>query len=233
MRCGTRGVRAGPRCAASVDRAIRSRDARGLRAHQVHCTPTLAERPRLIAVSPDGSRIAFLATRNGRSRLWVRTLGSRGARDCRDRGRIRPFWSPDSRWIGFLRQAMEGRCGRRRAGSAVRADLCGGGTGQRQRHPLFVARVIQQVSASAASRSRSRCSARTSRHMCDRHSCRTPRFAAPGSVGSIHLGTPIRSEHSILLPGEQDSGLNISFSREHVLFLRGPALMARKPTSAA
>ena len=56
-----------------------------------------------IAISPDGSRLAFVATSETRNMLWIRTLssltgqavpGSEGASD--------PFWSPDGRFIGFF-----------------------------------------------------------------------------------------------------------------------------------
>jgi serine/threonine protein kinase len=54
--------------------------------------------------SPDGLRLAFLVVnRSGKTELWVRSLSSRaavllpGTLDA-----VAPFWSPDSRWIGFL-----------------------------------------------------------------------------------------------------------------------------------
>jgi len=57
------------------------------------------------SVSPDGSKLAFDATgTDGQSRVWVRSLealeaqpinGTEGASD-------QPFWSPDSRFIGFF-----------------------------------------------------------------------------------------------------------------------------------
>src|SRR5262249_24547520 len=55
-----------------------------------------------LAVSPDGLHIAFEATIDGKQTLWLRDLDSRAGRMLphTDRGRF-PFWSPDSRFIGF------------------------------------------------------------------------------------------------------------------------------------
>ena len=57
-----------------------------------------------LAVSADGRFVAFLATgATGRSRLWVRSLDSLTARELPGTdGATGPFWSPDSRFIGFF-----------------------------------------------------------------------------------------------------------------------------------
>jgi hypothetical protein len=58
-------------------------------------------------VSPDGTRLVFAATdTGGNSQLWIRSLGSFGARPLAgtESGRY-PFWSPDSRFIGFFVQS--------------------------------------------------------------------------------------------------------------------------------
>ncbi|MBI3667346.1 MAG: serine/threonine-protein kinase, partial [Acidobacteria bacterium] len=57
-----------------------------------------------IAVSPDGHRIAFTATdSSGRTQLWVRPLDSLAAQPLAGtEGAIFPFWSADSRFIGFF-----------------------------------------------------------------------------------------------------------------------------------
>jgi Tol biopolymer transport system component len=69
------------------------------------------------AISPDGRQIVFVAaTSNNPSRLWLRSLDSLTARplDGTD-GAAAPFWSPDSRSIGFFAQ-----------GKLKRLDLDGG-----------------------------------------------------------------------------------------------------------
>jgi len=77
-----------------------------------------------VAVSPDGKRVAFVATDpTGRSVLWIRDLDSLepralpGTQDA-----AHPFWSPDGGSLGFLgrRQAETDRC--RRVGRC--ADAC-------------------------------------------------------------------------------------------------------------
>jgi Tol biopolymer transport system component len=55
-------------------------------------------------VSPDGTRLAFAATdRSGTTLLWVRAIDSLAARALPGTdGAFLPFWSPDSRFIGFF-----------------------------------------------------------------------------------------------------------------------------------
>ncbi|MGH9835315.1 MAG: protein kinase domain-containing protein, partial [Blastocatellia bacterium] len=56
-----------------------------------------------IAVSPDGRHLAFTAATGGNLQLWVRALDSIEARPLAGtQGAIYPFWSPDSRFIGFF-----------------------------------------------------------------------------------------------------------------------------------
>ena len=57
-----------------------------------------------VAVSPDGTRLVFVATGGaGKSQLWMRALDSFDALPLTGtEGAIMPFWSPDSRWIGFF-----------------------------------------------------------------------------------------------------------------------------------
>ena len=54
-------------------------------------------------ISPDGRRVVFAALVDGQSTLWVRDLDALTPRMLPDiSGAIYPFWSPDSRWVGFF-----------------------------------------------------------------------------------------------------------------------------------
>jgi Tol biopolymer transport system component len=73
---------------------------------QIVTPPTSA--PRSFALSPDGRRIAYVAARDGRNVLWVRSLDDGavqsfvGTEDART-----PFWSPDGRSVGFSSDALK------------------------------------------------------------------------------------------------------------------------------
>ena len=56
------------------------------------------------AVSPDGSRLAFVAfDRSGARALWVRPAGAETMQRLENtEGALLPFWSPDSQHIGFF-----------------------------------------------------------------------------------------------------------------------------------
>jgi eukaryotic-like serine/threonine-protein kinase len=62
--------------------------------------------PLSIALSPDGSKFAFVATAAGSApQLWVRPLDSTAAQPLAGTDdAVFPFWSPDSRSLGFFAQ---------------------------------------------------------------------------------------------------------------------------------
>jgi eukaryotic-like serine/threonine-protein kinase len=67
-------------------------------------------------ISPDGRAVIFLATSGGSPKLWLRPLDSIDARELPGtEGAQFPFWSPDSRSIGFFSN-----------GKLQRLDLGGG-----------------------------------------------------------------------------------------------------------
>ena len=72
--------------------------------------------PTSLAISPDGKQLAFAAASDGISRLWVRPLNAASARPLAGTENARfPFWSPDSRSVGFTAQ-----------GQLKRVDIDGG-----------------------------------------------------------------------------------------------------------
>jgi Tol biopolymer transport system component/tRNA A-37 threonylcarbamoyl transferase component Bud32 len=55
------------------------------------------------AISPSGTRIAFVGRKDGVSQLWVRELGDESARPLPDtRDAVDPFFSPDGAMLGFF-----------------------------------------------------------------------------------------------------------------------------------
>jgi Tol biopolymer transport system component len=62
--------------------------------------------PVSLAISPDGRRLAFVATSEGLPRLWVRGFDSVEARPLAgSEGAKNPFWSPDGRSLAFFADA--------------------------------------------------------------------------------------------------------------------------------
>ena len=68
---------------------------------EISTAPTSA--PQSFALAPDGRQVTFVATYAGRSVLWLRSLNTANARPLPGTdGALAPFWSPDSRAIGFF-----------------------------------------------------------------------------------------------------------------------------------
>jgi Tol biopolymer transport system component len=54
-------------------------------------------------LSPDGKRLAFVAPKDGKNQLWVRPLDSTAVQPIGGtEAATFPFWSADSRWLGFF-----------------------------------------------------------------------------------------------------------------------------------
>jgi len=74
------------------------------------------------AFSPDGKRIAFVASRAGKTSLWVRSLDKMGALELPGTsGAFFPFWSPDGNFIGFF---ANGKLWRMDANGGPPAAIC-------------------------------------------------------------------------------------------------------------
>jgi len=55
-----------------------------------------------VALSPDGKRVAYAASRGGSSQLYLRALDSLARPLAGTEGAYGPFFSPDGQWIGFF-----------------------------------------------------------------------------------------------------------------------------------
>src|SRR5262249_10606903 len=65
-------------------------------------TPATTD-PISFALSPDGPQIVFIGSGDSTSRLWLRSLNSTTVQPLAGtEGATYPFWSPDSRSIGFF-----------------------------------------------------------------------------------------------------------------------------------
>jgi len=66
--------------------------------------PNVSFLPNHFAISPDGTRLAFVAAGvDGYESIWIRDLASGRVSQLEGTGGARlPFWSPDSRHLGFL-----------------------------------------------------------------------------------------------------------------------------------
>jgi Tol biopolymer transport system component len=82
-------------------------------------TPSTVQ-PTSFALSPDGRQIVFVASADGASRLWLRSLATTTAQPLPGtEGASYPFWMHDSRSIGFFAGGASG-------GALKRIDLDGG-----------------------------------------------------------------------------------------------------------
>src|ERR1700693_5811047 len=56
-----------------------------------------------VALSPDGSRLAYVARQGGIQQLYLRAMDSQEARPIPGtEGAVNPFFSPDGHWLGFF-----------------------------------------------------------------------------------------------------------------------------------
>ncbi len=200
------------------------------------------------AVSPDGRRIAFTAeSTEGVTRLWVRPFASASAQALPGtEGATRPFWSPDSRSIGFF---AGGKLKRVEASGGPPQTLAAapsgrGGTWSRDGVILFVPAFqdpVYRVSASGGG-----AAAVTSlgpgrgeyQHVWPvflpdgRHFLYVGFLGAearPDSINGLYVGSLDSKEVKLLQSGRGNAAYSpsSSLSRGHLLFMRGSTLLAR------
>jgi Tol biopolymer transport system component len=104
------------------------------------------------ALSPDGRHIVFVGAADGGCKLWLRSLDSTTAQPLAGtEGATYPFWSPDSRSVGFVTDNQLKRLDLGSGGPRVLAQVRGSRGGSWNRDGVIlvapVARGIHRVSA--------------------------------------------------------------------------------------
>ena len=94
---------------------------------RLEITTPATDAPLQFALSPDGRSLVFVASGDGSSRLWLRPLDETEARPLAGtEGAANPFWSPDSRSIGFSTATALSRLDLAGGTPQVLANLAGG-----------------------------------------------------------------------------------------------------------
>ena len=110
--------------------------------------------PMLLAISPDGSKLAFIAAdSSGKQQLWIRALDSPAPQPLPGtENASHPFWSPDSRFIGFYaeRKLKKISVSGGPVQTLAEGALTGGVSGAWSRDGtiLFASNTIYRISAS-------------------------------------------------------------------------------------
>jgi eukaryotic-like serine/threonine-protein kinase len=196
--------------------------------------------PLSVALSPDGTKLAFVATASGGApQLWVRPLDSTAAQPLAGTDDAAyPFWSPDSRSLGFFAQ------GKLRiidaSGGAVQtladAPQPRGGAWGPDGTILYTPESLSamfRIPAAGGTPSRA---IGEEKAAADLGSPRWPAFLPDGkhyiffqfktgsqTGGNIHLGALDSQKDTILV----DSDLRGQYANGHLLFVHGGNLMSQ------
>jgi Tol biopolymer transport system component/tRNA A-37 threonylcarbamoyl transferase component Bud32 len=183
-------------------------------------------------LSPDGASVVFSARdQQGRMQLYIRPLNSMAARPMPGSdGAAYPFWSPDSRNVGFFAEGKLKRMDASGGPALVLADapVPRGGAwapdGTIVFSPSTVSALLQVSSGGGTPKPASRLQRTEGGH-------RWPFFLPDGkhflfwmrAAGSIGIGELGSEEHKTLF----DSSSNAIFANGHVLYVKDGILMAR------
>jgi Tol biopolymer transport system component len=197
-------------------------------------TPATGD-PISFALSPDGEKIVFVASAGGASRLWLRSLATTTAQSLAGTdGASYPFWSPDSRSVGFF---ADGKLKRLDVGGGAPQTLTAvstgrGGTWNADGVILFAPNVTGQLFRLSASGGQAAAVTKPERQPSHRY----PFFLPDGRQFLFYaLGT---SETSGIYLGSLDSGdttrltaadtRGVYLSSGWLLWVRGQALVAQR-----
>jgi Tol biopolymer transport system component/predicted Ser/Thr protein kinase len=189
----------------------------------------------LPVISLDGQRIAFSATKDGKSQLWVRPLDSVSAQPLPGTdGASFPFWSPDGKSIGFFAGGKLNRIDANGGPVLALADVSGalGGSWSSQGLIVFAPNttgVVRKVSAAggavsdAGKLSPGEPSQRWPWFLPDgKHFLFAAGIGGTGRV-AIRLGSLGSTDSTKLLDADSDA----IYSAGYILFQRGDTLMAQ------
>jgi len=192
-----------------------------------------------LAISPDGRSIVLVARADTKYTLWLRTLATAGFRQLTGTDDAAfPFWSPDSRFIGFF---AGGKLKKVQAAGGPPITLCDalqgrGGTWNRDNVIVFgiLTHPLQRVSAAGGTptpvgqldKSYSETSQRFPQFLPDgRHILFTGATGAAGAApkpSRIRIGALDGTPAETLLEAES----SVAYADGHLLFLRDASLMA-------
>jgi Tol biopolymer transport system component len=193
----------------------------------------------LVAVSPDGERVGFVArNRSGDTQLWVRGLDTLNSVDLPGTdGASSPFWSPDSKWLGFF---ASGKLKKIALAGGPPVTLCDAANSRGAAWSstgviVFGSPVpqspLQKVSAGGGTPSDASTLAQgESGHWRPlflpdgRHVLYRAMSSTPSAGGPIFIGSLDSSERRMLLNVDSE---NVAYSRGHLVFLRETTLMAQ------
>ncbi|HEY3171978.1 MAG TPA: protein kinase [Thermoanaerobaculia bacterium] len=202
-----------------------------------------------MAVSPDGQQVAFVAQRSeGARQLWLRAFDALEARPLAGTdGASKPFWSPDSRFLGFF---AGGKLKRIAVSGGSPQTLCDapsgrGGTWNRDGVILFVPSFGDRVHRVAASGGTASPVTRIDesrgefghtwpfflpdgRHFL--YVSYAARAARPEDASSVFLGSLDSNERRLLFHARSNVAyvpLSAGASQGHLLFWQSGALVAR------
>jgi Tol biopolymer transport system component len=191
-----------------------------------------------VMISPDGQKIAFVAvSEEGKSLLWVRSLDALTAQSLAGtEGASAPFWSPDSRTLGFF---AGGKLKKIDVSGGPPITLCDapdnrGGTWNQDGLILFAqtnTSALQKVSASGGVPTPATVLGqgelghiRPSFLPDGRHFLYSTIAPRPGLGGPIYLGSLDSADRKVLLNA---TSANALYSQGYLLFLRETTLIAQ------
>ncbi|HVS82974.1 MAG TPA: protein kinase [Pyrinomonadaceae bacterium] len=200
----------------------------------------------LFAVSPDGVRLAFVARgASGQAMLWVRPLDALTAQPLAGTdgvstvlGSSPPFWSPDSRFIGFF---AGGKLKKIDASGGPPQTICDapngrGGTWNREGVIVFAPNTsgpLHRVSAAGGAstavtkldESRRQTTHRWPYFLPDGHHflCRIGGSSAQNENNGVYLGSLESQEQRLVLRADTSA----AYASGHLLFAREGTLMAQ------